>query len=149
VTWLIVQNIGTAIFSIPAGPIADRVGNRLVVQLTMFGILATPLVALFLMYQPDWGRDWFYAVFGMVGLTPVVIKTLNNYTLEIAPENREARYLGTLNLCLATPIMASPLVGWMIGRFGFEGAFIAVAVLLFMGWLFSLGLIEPRRRAEH
>jgi len=24
-----------------------------------------------------------------------------------------------------------------------------VAVLLFMGWLFSLGLIEPRRRAEH
>jgi hypothetical protein len=149
VTWLIVQNIGTAIFSIPVGPIADRVGNRLVVQLTMFGILATPLVALFLMYQPDWGRVWFSAVFGMVGLTPVVIKTLNNYTLEIAPENREARYLGTLNLCLATPIMASPLVGWMIGRFGFEAAFVAVAVLLFTGWLLSLGLLEPRRRADH
>lgn len=148
VTWLIVQNIGTGLFSIPAGPLADRLGNRLVVQLLLFGILATPLVALFLMYQPEWGRGVFYAVFGMVGLTPVVIKTLNNYTLEIAPPESQPRYLGALNLCLATPIMVSPLVGWGIEAYGFEAAFTAVSVLLGIGWLLSLSLIEPRARTN-
>lgn len=146
VTWLIVQNIGTAVFSTIAGPLADRRGNRLVVQILMFGILATPLAAVALMHVGPRGAGWFHVVFGMVGLTPVVIKTLNNYTLEMCPPEDHPRYVATLNLCLASPIAASPLVGWLIGKFSFEVAFLAVAAVVGLGWLVSFWLVEPRER---
>ena len=45
---------------------------------------------------------------------------------------------------MAAPIYASPLVSPLINAVGFEPIYLGVVVLLFLGWLLSFGLIEPR-----
>jgi hypothetical protein len=83
-------------------------------------------------------------VFLFVGLTPVAQKTFNNYTLEITEPQHHPRYLSTLSLCMAAPILASPLISPLINVVGFEAVYLGVVCLLFAGWLMSFGLIEPR-----
>ena len=46
VWWVVAQNIGTALFSLLVGPIADRRGNRLVLVILTLLIAAGPLAAL-------------------------------------------------------------------------------------------------------
>ena len=49
-------------------------------------------------------------VLNVVGLTPVAQKTFNNYTLDITKPEHHPRYLSTLSLSMALPILVSPLV---------------------------------------
>jgi sugar phosphate permease len=76
------------------------------------------------------------------------MRTLQNYTLELAPSDNYPRYLSTLGLCVAAPMMASPLVGLAIDNWGFEEVFFAISGFLLIGWLQTLLLAEPRRRAR-
>ena len=144
VWWVVAQNIGTALFSLLVGPIADRRGNRLVLVILTLLIAAGPLAALACIYWPQVGVRAFPLVFTLVGMTPVAQKSFNNLALEIAPREHHPRYLSTLSLCMALPILASPLVGYAIQRVGFETVYLAVVGLLLAGWLLSLGLSEPR-----
>ena len=45
-------------------------------------------------------------------------------------------------------MMASPLVGLAIDHWGFEEVFCAISGFLLVGWLQTLLLAEPRRRAK-
>ena len=149
VRWVVVQNLGTACFSLVAGPVADRFGNRLVLRLAFLGLLCSPVVALALATIGESASDWYWTVFVTVGISPVAIRTLNNYTLEISAAEDHPRYLSTLSLCMAMPIYLSPMVGWTVDLLGFQPLFWGVAVLVFLGWLVTWGLSEPRKRAEH
>jgi hypothetical protein len=142
--WVIVQNAGTALFSVAAGPLADRFGNRLVLRLNMLAIASLPLGALALAHAGGTGKSLFFLLFAVLGITPITFKTLNNYTLETCPPADHPRYLSTLGLCLAAPIVFSPLVGWIIDVANFETAFLIIAALLATGWLLTFGLSEPR-----
>jgi predicted MFS family arabinose efflux permease len=145
--WVVIQNVGTALFSVPAGPLADRHGNRIVIQLLMLGVAGAPILALILAHQGEVGAAWYHWVFALVGLTPVGIKTLNNYVLEICEPEDHARYLSTQSLCLASPIVLAPLAGLAIDRFGFECVYLAIAGLMLVGFVLSFSLVEPRRKA--
>ena len=142
--WVVAQNVGTALFSLLTGPIADHLGNRLVLRIVTLLIVAGPLAALACVHWPSFGAWAFPAVFTLVGLTPVAQKSFNNYTLELALAENHPRYLSTLNLCMAVPIYASPLVSPLIGAIGFEPTYLGVVVMMFVGWLLSFGLVEPR-----
>jgi hypothetical protein len=142
--WVIVQNLGTALFSLIAGPLADRFGNRLVLRLVMLGICGAPVLAIVLSYWQNAGRMAFPGVFLLVGLTPVAIKTLHNYTLEISEPEEHTRYLSTQSLCVSLPIFFSPLIGKLIGEIGFDAVFVGVTVLVLFGWAFTFSLAEPR-----
>src|SRR6185436_4491884 len=83
-------------------------------------------------------------VFLFVGLTPVAQKTFNNYTLEITQPEHHPRYLSTLSLSMAAPILASPLISPLIHWVGFEAVYLGVVGLMLLGWLLSFGLLEPR-----
>jgi len=144
VWWVVAQNAGTALFSLLTGPIADRAGNRRVLILVTLLIAGGPLAALVCIYAPEFGKRAFPLVFTLVGLTPVAQKTFNNYTLEITTPENHPRYLSTLSLSMAAPICASPLVGYAIELVGFEVVYLGVVGLLFVGWLMSFGLTEPR-----
>jgi MFS family permease len=144
VWWVVAQNIGTALFSLLTGPIADRRGNRLALTIVTLLIAAGPLAALACIHWPEIGKRAFPLAFTLVGLTPVAQKTFNNYTLEITDPPHHPRYLSTLSLSMAVPIYASPLVGYAIQLVGFEAVYLAVVGLLLAGWLLSLGLTEPR-----
>ncbi len=142
--WVIVQNLGTGLFSVLAGPIADRSGNRRVLKCLLFGICLIPLVAILLAHAGDWGKSWFFVVFALVGMTPVTMRTFSNYTLEISSSEDHTRYLATLSLCLAAPVMFSPLVGMLVDVTSFEAVFLGVALLNAAAWCLSFGLQEPR-----
>lgn len=144
VWWVVAQNLGTAMFSLITGPIADRAGNRRVLILVTLVIAGGPLAALACIHFPTIGKRLFPLVFTLIGLTPVAQKTFNNYTLEITDPPNHPRYLSTLSLSMALPIFASPLVGGLIQLVGFEIVYLAVVALLLTGWLLSFGLSEPR-----
>jgi MFS family permease len=146
IPWLLAQNIGAALFSIPTGWIADRFGNRLVIQLILLVLCIAPALALFLSWSDDVRPAWFIVVFGLLGLTPVAMRFLNNYTLEIASHGEHPHYLSTLAFAIAAPpILLSPLIGALIDWVGFELIFAIVIGCVFSGWLMAFTLVEPRK----
>ena len=144
VWWVVAQNVGTALFSLLTGPIADSLGNRLALRIVTCLIVAGPLAALAFIHWPELGRQAFPLVFTLVGLTPVAQKTFNNYTLEITQPEHHPRYLSTLSLSMAAPIFASPLISPLIRLVGVEVVYLGIVGLLAAGWLLSFRLIEPR-----
>ena len=142
--YVVLQNAGTALFSLPAGGLADRCGNRLVLRIALLAICCAPVSALVLAQLDAVGPSLYFMIFLLVGLTPVTLKTLINYTLEICDSEDHPRYLSTISLCVALPVFCSPLVGWFVDLFSFEAVFITITVLVFLGWLLTFSLQEPR-----
>ena len=145
VPWLIAQNIGAAGFSIPMGWIADRYGNRIVLRMQMLLLTFAPILAVVFANMSS-GSQWFLLVFGLLGLSPVMFRTFSNYTLEIANRNKQPIYLSTLSVCIAVPVVATSwLVGWLVESLGFEPAFAIVTTFIFLGWILTFKLAEPRQ----
>jgi hypothetical protein len=146
--WVVIQNIGTGLFSLPVGWTADRKGNRLVLRISLLFIVAAPTSAIILLHAGDLGTRLFHFVFVLVGFTPVVLRTLQNYTLEVCEREDHPRYLSTLSLCSAVPMFLSPLAGYFVDRFGFEPVFLGIAGLILLGWMLTFGLQEPRHHVK-
>lgn len=145
IPWVITQNIGVAVFSVPAGWLADRRGNRLVLQLLLGIVCSVPLIALGIARWGEPSGASFTTVFFLIGATPVTIRTLSNYCLELAGRELQPRYLSTLSLCTAGPaILTAPLVGWLVDLVGFEWMFLAVEGCMVAAWLMTFVLVEPR-----
>lgn len=143
--WVVLQNLAVSVASSLIGPLADRRGTRLALRLLLFGVTLTPVVAVALAYQdPDVGRHFYWLVFLPLGLTPVTLKILVNYTLEISDRQEHPRYLSALGVCLAAPFCLSPLLGWLIDATSFALVFLSVAGLLLLGALLTFRLVEPR-----
>lgn len=144
--WVVVQNTGTALFSLIGGPLADWRGNRTVLKFAMFGCCLMPLLALSLANFGSEAANVYFLVFLLVGLTPVTVRTINNYTLEVCGPAHHPRYLSTVGLCMAVPLFFSPLAGWLVDLISFEAVFIFVGAMVFAGWLLAFRLEEPRHR---
>lgn len=144
--WVVVQNAGTFLFSVLAGPLADRRGNRLVLCGLILACTTTPLLAAALAFLgSELGGPAYWLVFVPLGLTPVVFRMLNNYTLELADPVDHPRYVSTLSLCLAVPIVCfSPLVGLLISMTSFQFVFFCGAAVILVGGILTARLAEPR-----
>jgi MFS family permease len=147
VPWLIAQNIGVTVFSIPVGWVADRLGNRLAMRGLLLVVSLTPILALGLSRYVELGPVGFWLVFLLLGLFPITIRIVSNYALEIAPPDDQTKYLSVINLATSLPaILGAPLVGWGIDLWGFEPLFLVVAGLVFVGFVLTPTLLEPRHR---
>ena len=147
--FLIAQNVGTGVFSLLSGSIADRFGNRLCLRVCIFLAASAPLLALGLAY--GWipgGHDWYWVTFLMLGLTPLTIRCLVNYALELVDEVGHTRYVSTLTLTMALPFLFSPLVGWLVDLWGFASVFLGATMLILAGGLMTYILIEPRHAQD-
>ncbi len=145
VLFLVAQNTVNAIGSLTMGYLADRKGNKMVLGILMAASGCVPLVAIGIAALPaSLGRRLYWLVFACIGVAPVLMRIIVNYVLEICPRERHSQYLGTLNLVLILPTVASPLVGYAIDRFSFRPIFIACSIIIFCGALLSLKLDEPR-----
>jgi MFS family permease len=138
--WVVTQNLGTGLFSIPAGPLADRFGNRLVLRIGLLVLAA----AVFL--PGVTAGPMFNVVFFCVGATPVVLRVFQNFALELSRPEDHPRYLSTISLVIAAPIVLSPIAGWLIDTLGYEVVFLTVAAAILAGWCGTFGLAEPRQR---
>lgn len=143
--FVVTQNLSLGVFSLVIGPLADRHGNRLALRLLLLGTVLTPLTAVALtMVDRGVGARWFWIVYIPLGLTPVTMRTLINYTLELSPPRDHPRYLSALSVCIAAPFVASPLVGWLVDATSFEAVFLLGASLVLLGGLLTFRLAEPR-----
>ena len=104
-----------------------------------------PIMALTLARMEGVGSAGFTIVFGLLGLTPVTLRMLNNYTLEVTGNRDHPKYLSTLSIAISVPpIFLSPLFGAMIDWIGFEAVFSIVISCVFCGWLLTFRIEEPR-----
>lgn len=144
--WVIAQNAGTGVFASWIGRIADRSGNRRALVLQSFVSAATPLLALFFAYaRPDLGQSYYWIVFGLLGLTPVTLKTLLNYTLEMTPPAEHTHSVATMRMCMGIWLCLSPLLGVVIeATETFVPAFLIVSALLVGAGIWATRLPEPR-----
>ncbi len=148
-TWVVMQNVSLGIASLVAGSFSDRLGNRLVLRCLFFAGALTPIFAVVLtQVDPSIGRYGFPVIFVLLGFTPVTQRTLINYTLEISPTVEHPRYLSTLSVCAAAPILFGPLTGWLIDLTSFELIFTAGAVLIATSGFLTFALIEPRNEVD-
>lgn len=144
--WVCAQNAATAAFSLVAGPVADRLGNRAALRLATLGLATGPLVAILLaQLGPQAAKQWFWLVFLPLGFMPVTVKLLINYTLEAAPDDDHPRYVAAIGLCFAAPVVVgAPLVGLAVGAAGAAPVFAVGLVVLLLAFGQSLRLPEPR-----
>ena len=150
VSFLIAQNSVNALGSLMMGYVADRRGNKIVLGILIAAAGCVPLLAIGIAaLPPSLGRRLYWLVFACIGVAPVLQRILVNYVLEICPREKHGQYLGTLNLILMLPTMASPLMGWAIDHFSFRPVLIASSVIVFCGALLSLKLDEPRNNGKY
>lgn len=149
ITWVVAQNISVGVISPLLGMIADRRGNRLAVRLGVFVSALTPLLAIFLAssYVAEGGR-WYWLTFVLLGLCPVTMRMLQNYTLELVDEEQHPRYLSTMTVCFAVPFVLAPLFGWLIDLLPYQYPFAAVSVMIAAGGLMTFRMSEPRHRRK-
>jgi len=147
VVWVVTQSIAVGVFSLLVGPLADRRGNRLTMQLMIFGAALAPVSAVICAYLPSqWAEGVYWMVYVPLGLTPLVSRVVLNYALEICDPIHHARYQSLANLGLAAPLVVSPLTGWLIDLTGFEWTFFLAAAAMGIAGLVAYGLDEPRHR---
>lgn len=145
--WLIAQNLGTVLFSLAAGPLADRVGNRFVLRVFLIMLCLAPAAGLFLARYPSYAGNYFWVVFLLLGLTPVILRLLNNFSLEMAPADEHPKYLSVLSICIAIPvILLSQVAGWFLPLVGYDVVFGVLIGILLIGWLLTFSIHEPRHR---
>jgi MFS family permease len=147
VPWMIAQNVGVTLFSIPIGWVADRWGNRLALIFLMAGSLAAPLLAVGITTNTTLGEGAYSLVFLLLGMMPLTMRIATNLALELAEPAQQPLYVSITNLALSLPVVGlSLLIGWLIDLAGFEMCFLLVAAGLLLGFPLVWRVQEPRHR---
>lgn len=148
ITWVIVQNIATGLVSLVAGPVSDQQGTRIVLIWLVFLSSLTPITVLILSLLPSSvATNLFWLVYLPLGLNPITLKIITNYTLELAPKmSDQAHYVSIVGVALATPFLLSPVVGVAVDCIGFLPVFICGAAAILLSAVAATKLPEPRFR---
>ena len=132
-TYLLVSSILRPIFSIGAGRLSVRVGNRLPVA---GGIIAQGLGWALLLIAPLLGvhgsaaEYYLVPVYSLIAIQKgLVFSNLMALGLNVTPETERALYLGTLNTWIGVVGIVGALSGVIAKTIGFEALF-AISMLL-------------------
>ncbi|MEO1990809.1 MAG: hypothetical protein ABGW78_02670, partial [Pirellulales bacterium] len=89
----------------------------------------------------------FWLVYLPLGLNPITLKIITNYTLELAPKmSDQVHYVSIVGVALATPFLLSPVVGVAVDCIGFLPVFICGAAAILLSAVAATKLPEPRFR---
>jgi MFS family permease len=128
--------IGQAVFNLIFGPLADRKGYKLVMELSVL-LAALSILLAFLAPHPA----WFYAAFAMRGASAAGFFLSMMFVMEFcAPEVRPT-YIGLSNTVGGTTAALAPLLGGLLASvFGYSFLFattlvIALAAFAMLRWL--------------
>ena len=147
--WLIIQNFGVAVFSVPVGWLADRYGNRAALRWVLSLLILAPILALVFSTSESFGRAGFMGVYFLLGLMPVTMRILANYSLEFTNQINQPRYLVTQSVAMGLPVIAtSTLVGFLVDELGYDLVFGAVIICMACAWGLTFRLHEPRESPQ-
>ena len=147
--FLSIQMVGMIISNLLWGRLSDRVGNKIVLNLTAAVSAASPGIALLTsVAAPLRGMTGFGAVFFFLGFTMSGLRLgHSNYMLDLSPESERPTYLGFMNTFLAPVMLLSAVGGYMVERTSFEVLFAVALGAGLLALVFASQLDEPRRRA--
>lgn len=146
--FLSVQMVGMIISNLLWGRLSDRVGNKIVLNLTAAVSAAAPLIALMATaLAPLRGVAGFGAVFFFVGFAMSGLRLgHSNYMLDLAPEKERPTYLGFMNTFIAPVALLSAVGGVVVEITSYETLFIIALAASVLALAFGIQLEEPRRR---
>jgi Major Facilitator Superfamily len=139
-------------------PLADRRGNRLVLQLAALLRMIIPVIALSLPPLVRWGpiasrvpggSPTLYYIFGAVFAFYGIAMSGQNlanmtYMLDIAPDHDRPAYVGLVNTILGVVSFVPVIGGTLVDAFGFQFLFLVAFMITLAGVLASGALHEPR-----
>jgi len=146
--WVIAQSASVGIFSVLAGALADRYGNRLTLAVLIFGSALAPGWSLTLFYLPGFAESSVWLTFVALAFSTLVPRVAANYALELVPEEDHPIATALLQFGMTLPLFASPVFGQLSESWGFRPLLYgAIVVSVTTGGLTFI-LPEPRRRIE-
>ena len=142
VSMLVGQASGNLLF----GPLADRKGHKLVLELsTLLGALAVGLASL----AP--ASVWFYVVFALLGAsTAGLILSGIMIVFEFSTPELRPTYIGLNNTLIGVVTAATPLIGaWLASTVGYQVFFVVTFVIGLVGFgLLRWTVREPREASR-
>jgi len=138
VSMLIGQALGNLIF----GPLADRKGHKLVLELSaLLGVLAVGVASL------ASTSVWFLFVFAFIGVSNAgIILSGIMIVFEFSSPDIRPTYIGLNNTLIGIAVAATPLIGaWIANTKGYQVLFVITAVVGLVGFaLLRWTVREPR-----
>ena len=139
--YLLVRNLMRPAFSIAAGRLSVRVGNRLPVSAGMVAQALSWLLLLIAVPLGIRGRTAEYYLIPVYGLMAIqqglIFSNLMALGLNVTPSQERALYMGTLNTWLGLVILFGALSGVIAKLIGFQGLFMLSFTLSCLGaWQF-------------
>ena len=140
ITSLIAVNQATALFGIFSGPVADRLGYRLM-MLAAMAMLALGMFAGGLF--PFYGVILVALFLAGIGKT-IFDPTVQAYVSENVPFKRRGLVIGLIEYSWsASTLVGIPLIALLINRFGWRSPFIVLGGLSLLGMI-MLAVVIPR-----
>ena len=140
--WVIAQNLSAALFSWISGRLADARGTRSALRWLTISAAFAPGAALLLAEYSEVG--WYWLAYVLLGAVPVSFRMFLNYALELTERHNHPIYVSTVVLCMAPPILLSPIVGMIVEQVGYVQPFLFISCIVVFAWLMTLIIIEPR-----
>lgn len=132
--------------------LSDRRGNKLVMQLAtacgvlmLLWVILSPIAAQALVGPAGSQAYLFVPVFALMGIyeTGVGIGAVN-LTLEVAPANDRAIYIGLTNTVLGVAYISTAISGLIVDLIGYQGVFVLGLILLLVASWALWRLRDPR-----
>ncbi len=141
--FLSAQMLGSILSNPLWGYLSDFVGNRRVVQMSTFLGLVVPLIALVITSRLSLLFILLFIVEGFFMAGRNIGNT--NFLLDMAPPKDRPTYV-SLNGTLTFPVSLFPLIGGIIIQYvSYNFLFMITSSVIFIGFVLSLKLIEPRK----
>jgi DHA1 family bicyclomycin/chloramphenicol resistance-like MFS transporter len=138
------QLVANAVF----GPIADRLGHKLVLEI---GVLCNIGAAAMALLAP--APAWIYLAFALQGgTTASYLMSGMSITFEFSEPEVRPTYIGLSSTVVGVFSGTAPLIGgWLAGRMGYDWLFGFCLVLMAAGWsMLHWLVVDPRfARASH
>ncbi len=125
----------TALFLVPFGILADRLGRRTLLVTGFTAFTLAPL--LYLMADTPGQLLWFRAVHGLA--TAAFIPVVTSLVIDLASPSRRGEVVGWYTTSTQLGFVAGPVTGGLLlSHYGFEVAFYGCSAITMLGLVFIL-----------
>ncbi len=135
--------IGQSLANLAFGPLADRKGYKIVLEIGALALAASFFITL---VAP--GSGWLWLAFGLRGVNQAVVLLIMMFVLEFSTAGVRPTYIGLSNTLSGIASAVAPLIGgWLALSFGYLPVFWISILAGLVGWfLLRFWVIEPRRQ---